>query len=128
VGADAQASPVWSPLVEQLVGSHRVVVPQPPPEGTDLSTWLRGFIEGIGLTAIVLIAGGAAAAPSLDLATSDDFTVRRLVLLPTAGENGDAPGSASRAEGQTAVDRTLWVRPEWPTSDSLQRIESFING
>ena len=124
VGADAQASPVWSPLVEQLVESHRVVVPQQPPEGADVGTWLRGFIEGIGLTAIVLIAGGAATAASLDLTASDDFTVRRLVLLPTAGENGDTPDG--RVDGQIAVDRMLWVVPDWSTADALQRIESFI--
>jgi hypothetical protein len=127
VGADAQASPVWSPLVEQLVGSHRVVVPQQPPEGADISVWLRGFIEGIGLTAIVLIAGGAATAASLDLTASDDFTVRRLVVLPTAGENGHTPDGAGRMDGQTAVDRMLWVLPEWSTPDALQRIESFIS-
>ena len=126
VGADAQASPVWSPLVEQLVGTHRVVVPQQPPEGADVGTWLRGFIEGIGLTAIVLIAGGAGTAASLDLTASDDFTVRRLVLLPTAGENGHTP-AAGRVDGQTAVDRMLWVLPEWTTADALQRIESFIS-
>lgn len=126
VGADAQASPVWSPLVEQLVESHRVVVPQQPPEGADVGTWLRGFIEGIGLTAIVLIAGGAATAASLDLTASDDFTVRRLVLLPRAGENGDTPDTR-RVDGQTAVDRMLWVLPDWTTADALQRIESFIS-
>ena len=126
VGADAQASPVWSPLVEQLVGTHRVVVPQQPPEGADVGTWLRGFIEGIGLSAIVLIAGGAATAASLDLTASDDFTVRRLVLLPTAGENGHTP-AAGRVDGQTAVDRMLSVLPEWTTADALQRIESFIS-
>ena len=126
VGADAQASPVWSPLVEQLVGTHRVVVPQQPPEGADVGTWLRGFIEGIGLSAIVLIAGGAATAASLDLTASDDFTVRRLVLLPTAGENGHTP-DAGRVDGQTAVDRMLWVLADWSTTDALQRIESFIS-
>jgi hypothetical protein len=130
-GADSQASPVWAPLVEQLVESHRVVVPEPPPEGTDVSSWLRGFIEGIGLTSIVLIAGGVASAASLELATTDDFTVRRLVLLPTAGErrngiSGDGANGESRPEGQSAVDRTLWVLPEWSTPDSLRRIQSFI--
>lgn len=128
VGADAHASPVWVPLVEQLVASHRVVVPQAPPAGADVSAWLRGFIEGIGLSSVVLIAGDAASAASLDVATSDDFTVRRLVLLPTAGERGNGAENAPRAEGQTAADRTLWVPPEWSTADSLRRIESFISG
>lgn len=127
VGADAQASPVWSPLVEQLVGSHRVVVPQQPPDGADVSTWLRSFIEGIGLTAIALIAGGAATAASLELTASDDFTVRRLVVLPTGGENGNTPDNGGRVDGQSAVDRVLWVLPEWSTADALRRIESFIS-
>src|SRR5215207_4483304 len=73
VGANTHANPVWAPLVERLVASHRVVVPQPPSDGTDVGTWLRGFVEGIGLTSIVLIAGDAASAAALDLANTDDF-------------------------------------------------------
>ena len=115
LGADAESNPVWSPLVESLSTSHRLVVPQMPPECVDSSEWLRGFIEGIGLTSVVMIAGGALADAALELATTDDFTVRRLVLLP----------SAASAIG-VSDPRVLWVSPDWPTSDSLKRIEEFV--
>jgi len=116
VGADTHASPVWTPLVEWLATSHRVFVPEPPPTAdADVSVWLRGFIEGIGISSIVLIAGDAAFSAALDLATTDDFTVRRLILLTTTS-NG----------GQPASDRTLWILPEWSPADSLRRTEAFL--
>jgi hypothetical protein len=115
VGADTHASPVWTPLVEWLATSHRVFVPEPPPTAdADVSVWLRGFIEGIGVSSIVLIAGDAAFNAALDLATTDDFTVRRLILLTTS------------KGGQPASDRTLWLLPEWSPTDSLQRTEAFL--
>jgi hypothetical protein len=77
--------------------------------------WLRGFIEGIGVSSIVLIAGDAAFSAALDLATTDDFTVRRLILLTTTS-NGSQPAS----------DRTLWILPEWSPADSLRRTEAFL--
>jgi hypothetical protein len=114
LGADAEANPIWSPLVESLSTSHRLVVPQMPLECVDSSEWLRGFIEGIGLTSVVMIAGGALADAALELATADDFTVRKLVLVPNDGAIGQAS------------DRLLWVSPDWPTADSVRRIEEFV--
>ena len=123
IGADAEANPLWTPLVEQLTAAHRVVVPQAPPSGTDVSGWLRGFIEGIGLSSIVLIAGSTASSAALDLAITDDFTVRRLVLLPSGENNGG--GTADRPMGQ-AADRTLWVLPNWSLAESLSHIARFV--
>jgi hypothetical protein len=115
LGADAEANPIWSPLVESLSTSHRLVVPQMPLECVDSSEWLRGFIEGIGLTSVVMIAGGALADAALELATTDDFTIRKLVLVPNEG-----------AAVAHASDRLLWVSPDWPTADSVRRIEEFV--
>jgi hypothetical protein len=123
VGADVEANPLWTPLVEQLTAAHRVVVPQAPPTGTDVSAWLRGFIEGIGLSSIVLIAGSTASSAALDLATTDDFTVRRLILLPSGESNG--VGTTDRSMGP-AADRTLWVLPDWSHTESLSRIARFV--
>ena len=116
VGADVDANPVWRPLVERLESGHRIVVPQPPPESSDVTAWLRGFIEGLGLTSVVLIAGNGSSAAALELATVDDFLVRKLVVMPNPGES----------VGGGSPERTLWVKPDDSPTQSLQLIEEFI--
>ena len=116
VGADVDTNPVWRPLVERLESGHRIVVPQPPQANADVTAWLRGFIEGLGLTNVVLIAGNGSSAAALELATADDFLVRKLVLMPNPGE----------PIGDALPDRMLWVKPDDSPMHSLQRIEDFI--
>jgi len=116
LGADTDANPLWSPLLESVVANHRVIIPQLPPNGVDQSTWLREFIEGLGLSAVVLIAGSALSEAALDLAAVDDFTVRKLVLL--SGETASVGQSGARA---------LWIEPEWSQVYTLQRVMNFLD-
>lgn len=116
LGADADANPLWSPLLESVAATHRVVIPQVPLDGADRSTWLREFIEGLGLSAVAVIAGAALCEAALDLAALDDFTVRKLVLLP---DDASAVGYSGA--------RTLWVQPEWSQADALQRLLNFLD-
>jgi hypothetical protein len=116
VGADATVNPLWVPLVERLETGHRVVAPQPPPADADVATWLRGFIEGLGLSSVVLIAGNGSSAAALEVATADDFLVRKVVIMP----QGDDPVSAVETE------RTLVVPSDATNDESLKRIETFI--
>ena len=116
LGADAEANPLWAPLLESVAESHRVVIPQLPPDGVDQSTWLREFIEGLGLSAVVLIAGPRVCEAALALAAVDDFTVRKLVLL--SGDAASVGYSGARA---------LWIQPEWSETDALQRVLNFLD-
>jgi hypothetical protein len=116
VGPDVSANAIWVPLVEHLAPGHRIVVPQLPPADADVAAWLRGFIEGIGLTSTVLIAGNGSSAAALEVATADDFLVRKVVIMP----RGDDPVTAAETE------RTLVVAPDTPTAESLRRIAEFI--
>jgi hypothetical protein len=116
LGADAEANPLWAPLLESVAASHRVVIPQLPPDGVDQSTWLREFIEGLGLSAVVLIAGPRVSEAALDLAAVDDFTVRKLVLLPDDATSASYSGA-----------RALWIEPEWSEADALQRVLNFLD-
>jgi hypothetical protein len=116
VGADVEANALWAALIESLASGYRMILPQCPPRDVDASIWLRGFIEGIGLTSCVLIAGGPATAAAVDLATSDSFTVRKLVVIG----NGNAGPSLNGC-------RALWVPPNWSPADSTRRIEEFIH-
>ena len=115
LAADIETNPIWEPLVESLTPGHRLFIPEPLPAGTHSLVCLRGFVEGIGLSGIGLVAGGASAASALELATGDDFTVQKLVLLTSDGV------SSSRSD-----ERVLQVRPEWSPAKSVERISAFL--
>ena len=112
---DIEVNPIWVPLVESLTPGHRLFIPEPLPAGPHSLACLRGFIEGIGLSAITLVAGGASAASALELATGDDFTVRKLVLLTSDGV------PLSLLDG-----RVFQVRPEWSPAESVERTLEFL--
>ena len=115
VGADADTDPVVLPLITTLAPNHRLIVPQTP-SADDLATWLRGFIEGIGLSEITLIAGNQPASAAVDLVAVDDFTIGKLVVL----------AGASNANGKHSSERILWVDPGWSTDDAVSRVARFI--
>lgn len=116
LGAEPESSPIWRSLVEWLGSSHRVTIPQAPSDGIDSGVWLRGFIEGLGLTAFVLFAGAEFQAAALELATADDFTVGKLVLLP---DQHSSVGESS--------DRVLWIRREWSPAEVTTHVETFLS-
>jgi hypothetical protein len=115
LGADADTAPVWGPLVDLLSGTHRLVVPQRPPQCVDSTGWLRGFIEGTGLTSVAIIAGGTLAEAALELAATDDFAVRKLVVMT------DATASLDEANS-----RVLRVLPRWDPDEALRRVSEFL--
>ena len=110
-----ETNPIWVTLVESLAPGHRLFIPQPPPEGVHSLPCLRGFVEGIGISACTLVAGGASAEPAFELATGDDFTVRKLVLITSDGvPNG-------RADSRVFV-----VRADCTPGESVDRILAFL--
>ena len=115
LGAEAESNSVWAPLVESLAGNYRLVIPKPPPDGVDASAWLRGFVEGLGLTSVALVAGGMLATAALELATADEFTVRKLVLIADDPTQSPAPS-----------ERILSLSPEWSSTVALRLAEDFI--
>ena len=123
VGDAGDSHPMWRRLIESLAPSHRILVTQPPPAGIDMTSWIRGFIEGIGLASIILIAGGAAAAAAMEVAAVDDFTVRKLILLPVDGAEGAALDYD--AWPADAVGNFLALTAG-SADESLSRIERFI--
>jgi hypothetical protein len=116
LGAESESTPIWRSLVEWLGSDYRITIPQLPSDDTDRSEWLRGFIEGLGLSAFILVASAEFRAAALDLATADDLTVHRLVLLP----------DPSSPVGQS-TSRDLWIAPGWTPTEALRRIEIFLS-
>ena len=91
-------------------------MPQPPSESVDdTSSWLRGFVEGLGLSSCVVISGPALTNAALDLVAVDDLLVRKLVLIGDGGATIGAPTS-----------RILRVDPATAVAESVGRIEAFV--
>ena len=118
VGADANTHAIVLPLITTLAPNHRLIVPQTPATG-DLANWLRGFIEGLGLADVSLITGDVAAVAATELAATDDFTIRKLVVLPRS-----TPASSN---GKHSSARILWADSAWSTDEAIARITSFIS-
>ena len=118
VGADASANPVVLPLITKLAPNHRLIVPQTP-AAVDFASWLRGFIEGIGLAEIALITGDVPAGAADELAATDDFIIRKLVVLPQRSH-------LTSSNEKLSSNRILWVDRSWATDDATTRIASFI--
>jgi len=116
LGAEPKSSPIWRSLVERLGPNYRITIPQAPSDGTDIGEWLRGFIEGLGLSAFILIAAAEFHAAALDLASADDFTVQKLLLLP---DRGSPVGQSS--------SRVLWITHGWSPVETLGQVETFLS-
>jgi len=111
LAADTESNPMWEVVLGSLAGSHRLVIPQPPPDDADAGTWLRGFVEGLGMSSCVVIAGGALADAALELTLGDDLTVRKLVLVDPA---------------LVANDRVFVVPPGSAPDDVKKSLEEFL--
>jgi hypothetical protein len=90
---DPQVSPDGSctPLVASLAVHFRVLAPEAPApdamrapshgsRATAFSTWLRGFLDGLGLPPVSILARDEYALPSLSFCFTDAPRVERLVL------------------------------------------------
>ena len=126
VGANADRNGVWAPLVDALAGSHRLVIPQLPPSEPDMASWLRSFIEGVGLSSVALIAGGRTQTEAISLAAGDDFTIRKLVLVGDSESIGANGASLDSKASTSDSSRTLRVLANWQPGEAVERVQRFI--
>jgi hypothetical protein len=77
--------PSRSSLRPALAQHFRLVAPESGPSG-DFATWLRCFLDGLGLSEVDLIGYEKLARPALDFALMEPDRIKRLVLLPSAEE------------------------------------------
>jgi pimeloyl-ACP methyl ester carboxylesterase len=126
-GSDDDAG-LWPGLVEAIAARCRVILPEGSGTGTGFVSWFRGFLDGIGLPPVTLVAVGDYCVPALELALLDTEGLTRIVLVPF-GATGEAGLTGTlRAAAQAAGLPALVVRPEWPPTEALRLVERFILG
>ena len=80
----------WSALLDSLCASHRLLIPELPAAGADVTSWLAAFLDGLGVSDVAVVAAGPFCLPALELALLGVDRVARLALLsdgPPGGEN-----------------------------------------
>jgi pimeloyl-ACP methyl ester carboxylesterase len=82
-----EPEPLWPELDEALVGAFRVLTPDVPCAGVDVAAWMRGFLEGVGLDRVTVIAEDLHCIAALEMALLNGDQVERMVLVPAGQSN-----------------------------------------
>ena len=120
------ADALWPELDAHLVTRHRVVTPALPPDCADLAAWVGGFLEGVGLERVTLIATDPCCLAALELALLDGQRIERLVLVPsgTAAETGLDGALATSLAGVSVP--LLVVRRGLGAPDAMRLLRDFL--
>jgi len=100
-----EPEPLWPELLEALSAGFRLIVPEPPATDTDVADWLAGFLEGLGVSNVGILASDDFCIPALELALLEADQIARLVLVP------DGAGSEQRAASSGVLETALRKAP-----------------
>jgi pimeloyl-ACP methyl ester carboxylesterase len=124
-GAADDAS-LWPSLVGQLASRWRVIIPQPPEGDAGLVSWVGGFLDGVGLSPVTVIAAGRFCAPALEFALLDGDRLAGLVLVPGGpAEHTGLTGSLGTT-ARSGLSPVLVVRRECPSGNARALVERFV--
>jgi pimeloyl-ACP methyl ester carboxylesterase len=118
---------LWPGLLDAVAAHRRVFLPEPPPVESGFVGWIRGFLDGVGLPPVTLIATNRYCLPAFELALLDPDRLTGLVLVPRGREEdtgltGALGGTAARDDGVPV----LVVRRDAPAAAALPLVEEFV--
>jgi hypothetical protein len=118
-GAPERADTAWAELLDVLGSGFRVIVPEPPPDEDDIPCWLSGFLEGLGIPSVRVLAAGQLCNPVLQLALIEGDQVAGVVLFAEVGD----PPEASISELTVPV---LVVDRSRPADEVIPLVMGFL--
>jgi len=119
---------VWPELLTELPNHSRLILPEIPTDGPRFTSWLRGFIDGIGLAPVTLIASGPICVSAMEFTLSDPERVQRLVLVPAGQADETWLSGVVRPTTSIAYVPMLVVRRNHPVDDACAVIRRFVGG
>lgn len=116
---------VWEGIDAALAAGRRVIVPEAPPPNASFMRWIRGFLDGIGLPPVALLAQGDFCLPAVELALTDPERLTHLLLVPDGPS--PEPGVIGRvgADASTPPVPVLLLRRDLSPSEALARMVDF---
>ena len=117
---------LWPELEEQLVARFRVFTPELPPDCEDVAAWVKGFLEGVGLDRVVVVAADPCCLSALELTLLGAQQIERLVLVPggLSGETGLDGTLATTFQGVPVP--LLVVRRGLSAAEALPLFQQFL--
>jgi pimeloyl-ACP methyl ester carboxylesterase len=120
------ADACWPELEAQLAARYRVITPEIPAGCADVARWLAGFLEGLGIDRVVLLATGECCVAAIELVLLGGAQVERLLLVP-AGLVGDTGLDGTLATSLAGVSVPLLVvRRGLSASEALPLVRRFL--
>ena len=124
----SSAETIWPKLVSHLAIERRILIPEVPRTEPRFAAWLRGFIDGMGLPPLTLVAAGDLCLPAIEFALLEPERVERLILIPCgSAEETGLSGALSSTLGSSDV-KLLVVRRDAPSTEAISIIETFLAG
>jgi pimeloyl-ACP methyl ester carboxylesterase len=121
-----EAQPFWAELDAALTSAFRVLTPDVPAAEVDVAAWMRGFLEGVGLDRVTIIAEGSLCIAALEMALLNSDQVQRLVLVP-AGHTSETGLDGTLATSLAGVAVPLLViRRGMASAEAVPLLMQFL--
>lgn len=108
-----------------LADRFRVLIPELP-SSCAAPEWLTGFLEGLGVSTVDLIADDPFWLPAVQLALAGDDQVARLVVVVSESDDDVTLTSALAAGPRSAAIPLLLVGRKVSTQELVQRVTKFL--
>ena len=122
--------PFWPALLEALGADFRLIVPELPAADADVAGWLAGFLEGLGVSNVGVLAADRFCLPALELALLEGDQLTRIVLVsdgPGGPRHPSGGGKLQTPLGQAALP-LLVVHRGQPASEVVPLVTGFLRG
>ena len=127
-GDDGAADSLWPELAAALAERFRLIVPEAPADGADVSAWLGDFLEGLGVSGVALVAADRLCIPALELALLDTDQIARVVLVPGGRGTETVLDGALATSARQASLPLLIVRRGMPADEAVPLVTGFLAG
>lgn len=118
--------PLWPEVLDVLHSGFRLVIPDPPPRGTEAETWLSALLDGLGLSEVTVVASDEFCIAALERALLEPDRVARVVMVVRGrGSEAVVDGSIDSIPRLASVP-LLVLRHDRPAAEVLPLVANFL--
>lgn len=119
---------IWPELFEALSAGRRVYIPDLPDAEWCFSPRLAAFLDGLGLSAVTLVAPASFCVPALEFALLEPDRLQRLILVPQGGAKETGLTGTLTTATPTREISVLLIRRETAVANAVQLVDKFVAG